>query len=720
MNELKIDLEYCYGIKKLKKVIPFTKQHAVAIYAPNGSMKSSLAQTFSDLRKGTPSKDRFFPMRASKRIVTDENDVPLLPDTVFVITPYEKDLAHTEKTSTLLVNNTLKKEHDDINADVEREKQLFLKALKEVSGSKKDLEREIASTFTREDDFYKALRRIRDEMAKQEDAPFSGVPYDRIFDDKVLALLKTDGVQVAIRDYVSKYNELLDKSTYFKRGFNYYNASTIAKNLADHGFFTAKHTVTLNAKEPTIVTTREQLEKIIDDEKAQILSDTELKKRFLQIEKLITKNEDLRGFNEFIAKNADLVPNLEKLDKFKEDLWKSYIKAKIESYNSLLQKYDKVERRNLEIAELARKEMTLWEIAIDTFNKRFDVPFTLEAKNKYEVMMGKDKLLTLKFTFEDGEDKSPVLKDELMVGLSTGERKALYVLNIVFEVEQRKQSKQETLFVIDDLADSFDYKNKYAIIEYLIEMSTTPHFYQIILTHNFDFFRTINSRYIQYSQCLMAVKTKDAILLNQAEGIKNVFVKDWKPKFFDDAKKRIASIPFLRNLIEYTKGDKDANYLKLTSLLHWRDDSEEITQGELADIFKEVFGIDGVVDRNKKIVDVLKEEVGSCLTAADGINFENKIVLSIAIRLEAEKFMLGRIDDAAWAAGLHGEQKQTTNLFNKYKEKFPPPNKEVETIERVILMTPESIHLNSFMYEPILDMSDSHLKKLFKEVRDLK
>jgi hypothetical protein len=31
-------------------------------------------------------------------------------------------------------------------------------------------------------------------------------------------------------------------------------------------------------------------------------------------------------------------------------------------------------------------------------------------------------------------------------------------------------------------------------------------------------------------------------------------------------------------------------------------------------------------------------------------------------------------------------------------------------------MTPENIHLNSFMYEPILDMSDQHLRKLYTEV----
>ena len=35
-------------------------------------------------------------------------------------------------------------------------------------------------------------------------------------------------------------------------------------------------------------------------------------------------------------------------------------------------------------------------------------------------------------------------------------------------------------------------------------------------------------------------------------------------------------------------------------------------------------------------------------------------------------------------------------------------------------MTPESIHLNAFMYEPIIDMSDSHLRRLLTKVKSFK
>ena len=86
----------------------------------------------------------------------------------------------------------------------------------------------------------------------------------------------------------------------------------------------------------------------------------------------------------------------------------------------------------------------------------------------------------------DGDGSAPVEHDKLVETLSQGEKKALYILNIIFEVEVRRQQRRETLFVIDDIADSFDYKNKYAIIQYLQDISEDALFKQIILTHNFD------------------------------------------------------------------------------------------------------------------------------------------------------------------------------------------------------------------------------------------
>jgi hypothetical protein len=621
----------------------------------------------------------------------------------------------------LLVDSKLRNEYEELHIEIEKSKEIFLKALREQSGSKKNLENEISTTFTRSDDeFYRALIRVKDEVLAQKDTPFASIQYDRIFDEKVLSFLGTKDVKTAIENYIKKYNELLAASTYFRKGiFNYYNASIIAKSLADNGFFDANHTVNLNANEKLEIKSQKQLEELIAKEKEGISNDKELRKKFADIEKLITKNVNVRDFEAYLSEHEEILPKLANIDSFKEEIWKSYFKARIELYNDLIEKFLAAEKRKKEIEEEAAKQRTQWEAVIEIFNDRFFVPFKLTAKNRVSVILGQEPMLTLGFTFEDGVDKVPIEKAALMQVLSTGEKKALYILNIIFEVEARKKARQETVFIIDDIADSFDYKNKYAIIQYLKDIDGEPYFNQIILTHNFDFFRTIHSRFINYSHCLMALKCSNGITLNKAIGIKNVFVNDWKPNFFRDSKKKIASIPFIRNIVEFTKGENDPDYVKLTSLLHWKSNTAGITVSELDGIYNSVFCTAGTSDDGKRtVIDVIYREACKCLKVGDSINFENKIVLSIAIRISSEQFMVNKINDANFLESI--DSNQTPKLLAKYKELFCGDIIQIETIQRVILMTPENIHLNSFMYEPIIDMSDEHLRKLYEEVLALK
>ena len=140
----------------------------------------------------------------------------------------------------------------------------------------------------------------------------------------------------------------------------------------------------------------------------------------------------------------------------------------------------------------------------------------------------------------------------------------------------------------DDSADSFDYRNKYAFLQYLKDISDDGGFKLSIMTHNFDFFRTLESRFIRHSYCLIASKNKGEVTLAQATGIRNVFANDWKLCFFTDMRKKIASIAFLRNLIEMTTGDKHPHYERLTSMLHWRTGSDLVTVKELDEIYNAV------------------------------------------------------------------------------------------------------------------------------------
>jgi hypothetical protein len=724
MKTLTLKLENCYGIRKLDDELDFSNAKAIAIYAPNGSMKTSLAQTFEDIAAGTDSKDRIFPARVCTRIVRDENGADLPKDSVLVVRPYEETLGHTEMTSTLLVNAQLRKEYEELHADIDAAKKEFLRALKEQSGSKRDLEKELSQAFTATDDkFYVALNRIKDEITGSPDEALDealkDLPYDLIFDDKVQAFLGTKDFKTAIDAYIKKYNELLAASTYFKKGvFNYYNAAQVAKQLADNGFFAAQHSVTLNAGEKKEITTQKELEDLIASEKEAITNDKDLRKKFAEIEKLIQKNVTVRDFESFLLEHEELLARFANMADFRQEVWKAYIDARFDLYRTLLEKYQAAEARRKEIQDQAEKERTQWQEVIDIFNSRFVVPFKLLAANKVDVILGQQEMLSLSFIFSDGADQAPVDRSALLQTLSTGEKKALYVLNVLFEIEVRKKSAQDTLIVVDDIADSFDYKNKYAIIQYLMDISESPHFRQIILTHNFDFYRTVESRFVGYSNCLMASKTGTGVALEKAAGIKNVFINDWKDAFWSDPKKKIASISFIRNLIEYTRGDADPDFVKLTSLLHWKADSQEITVSDLDGIYNGLFSATGSSpDGNKAVVELIAGEAAKCLTAPDGINFANKVVLAIATRLVAEQFMVDKINDAAFVAGIASNQ--TARLLKKYQALYPAEQGALDVLQRVALMTPENIHLNSFMYEPILDMSDSHLRTLYEEVRSL-
>ena len=217
----------------------------------------------------------------------------------------------------------------------------------------------------------------------------------------------------------------------------------------------------------------------------------------------------------------------------------------------------------------------------------------------------------------------------------------------------------------------------------------------------------------------MAEKSATGVTLRPATGIKNVFVNDWKPNFYTDAKKKIACIPFIRNLVEYTRGETDQDFIKLTSLLHWKADSATITVGDLDVIYNKTFGaMNHSADQLKLVTDLIAEQATVCVGAGDGINFENKIVLSIAIRLCAEKFMVATIADAAFVSGITANQSQA--LLTEFTRRFATEVESIQALRRVVLMTPENIHLNSFMYEPILDMSDEHLRKLYRDVSSLK
>ncbi|MEW5014549.1 hypothetical protein NAI87_12150 [Clavibacter michiganensis subsp. michiganensis] len=720
MKKLKIDFTNCHGIRHLKADISFKDARATAIYAPNGMMKTSFARAFSDLSRGEESTDHVFPERISSRTVTDQDDTALTADQVVVIVSYDEEVGPTEYTSTLLVDKVLRSEYAAIQSKIIESKAELIAALKTQAQTKKDVSSELSMAFTRDrESFFKALLRVEDEV-KDEEAPYAWLPYDVIFDDKVVALLATKDFASLLSDYVTRFNELLDSSSYFSRKtFSYYNAETIAKSLGGNGFFEAKHSVVLNdGADGTALSTQAQLAELIASEKEAISDDPRLRKTFATIEGKLTKNIESRRFFDLASDHQEILLELDNVERFKERVWKSYLKANEPLYLEAVSRFREAETRKAEIEAEAGAQRGQWEGVIEIFNRRFFVPFTLIAENRTNVVLGLEPVAKLGFEFADGDERVAVDRGDLLGVLSTGEKKALYILNVLFEVERRKEMPGDTVFIVDDIADSFDYKNKYAIIQYLKDIAEVPNFRLVALTHNFDFFRTLESRFVPYSQCLMAQRAPEGMELVRAAGIKNPFIKDFKPNFFTDATKRSAAIPFVRNLLEYTRGEDDPGYLKLTSLLHWKTETATVTQADIDRIFNDLFSTTNCWPKpDESVTEMIGNEARKCVADAVTMDLANKITLSIAIRVAAEKYMVEKIADQEFVNALRANQ--TGHLFARYRKDFPDDRDAIRTVDEVVLMTPEHIHVNSFMYEPILDMTDEHLVRLLKDVSAL-
>jgi hypothetical protein len=105
------------------------------------------------------------------------------------------------------------------------------------------------------------------------------------------------------------------------------------------------------------------------------------------------------------------------------------------------------------------------------------------------------------------------------------------------------------------------------------------------------------------------------------------------------------------------------------------------------------------------------------LGADEGVNFENKIVLAIAARILAEKYVVAELNDRAMTDAITAHQTQA--LFQAFRNRSLGTSHAQQTLDSVVLMTPENIHVNSFMYEPIIDMSDLALRELYSQVKTL-
>ena len=724
MKKVAIKLENCYGIKKFKKEFDFSDKAAFIIYASNGSMKTSFTKTLKDISKGESPKEEVFG-RESTYTIENENSEPIKPEEIFVIESYDADF-YSKRMSNLLMNKILQEKYNLVTQDILDRKNEFLASVKAIVGSKVSVEEECLQAFSSSNFLDTLAKLIDSDILTTEDSglDFSKIDYSSLFDSKVEAFVKDDKNYRLLAEYGSQYDTLVENSTFLKKGtFSQYNATTVNSTLDDNGFFKAGHEILL--QDGAHIKSSDDFEKMLQEEKKKILSDPKLLKRFDQIDKKLSANASLRNFRIIIETYPELITKLVSYESFKRKSWIGILKNQVSEVSTLVELYKKTQEEIKKIQDEAQKESARWRQVVDIFSNRFFVPFIVEISNQEDVVL-KNSVPTLSFRYKERDEEQEIDRSKLNTILSGGERRALYLLNIIFEMEALKEDNKKMLIVADDIAESFDYKNKYAIIEYLMEHYSCGLFNLIILTHNFDFYRTVGSRMLNSNRkhCVMAIKNEEEILVKDGQYLKNVFTS-WKERFEKNDTILIASIPFIRNIVEYIDSEDAPDYLLLTKLLHMINYSDgkttkEISLEDLEKVINDVWKTNKSISTNRKdktvyslIIDVADKISSS--PEVDEIALENKIALSMGIRLIAEEFMIQQITDDCWTDDKIKEidSNQTGKLLSLYKQCAGTNKDMLPILEEVSLMTAENIHLNSFMYEPLIDVSVLQLKKLY-------
>ena len=215
-------------------------------------------------------------------------------------------------------------------------------------------------------------------------------------------------------------------------------------------------------------------------------------------------------------------------------------------------------------------------------------------------------------------------------------------------------------------------------------------------------------------------KNREIILEEEDFQKQNPFLV-WKDICNSNNLKFIALIPFCRNLIQYSLGEEENDYKILTSVLHIKSETFSINVKIIKDIVKKywVKEIDSKFD-NINIFDFIIEEINNRILKWNIIEkeLETKITLSIWIRLLAEKFMINKIADQKYVDSITNIQ--TYKLFKKVCEDKLVTNDEEKILDKVNMLTAENIHINAFMYEPIIDLWIDSLIELYWNVKRLK
>ena len=742
---IQLDIKNCYGIRDLDCVLKFDKNNVAMIYAPNGVMKTSLASLFESIKNGEKPTDRIFKDCQSSYTIQYRDttfsynaDAEVVSsDKVYVVTSIDDKIEfNNDSLTTLLADEETRQEYNQVISEYQKDVDDFLTGIwRKATLTKNETKAALFGDLGLAADaewhaVFQKLKSFRDDLENYPSIDFpEGMTYKVLFNDKILSSLSTPEFRSCLSVYIERLEEQFNNSKVLNAKFTDKNLEDLGKSIEKNNLFNADHHILMQDGEE--VDSYEKLSGIVNKQIQEIYGDKELGKMLTKLKKLLASTDAGESLRKQLVEHKYFIPLLNDIPKLKIQFWLYASNSLSRSFDDY---YEKVISHSGALEELYKKASEtrdMWTHVIEEYNRRFRVPFSLRIDNQATVLL-KGEAPNIVFSYTRGKTISETreLKQEDLIGaLSRGEKHALYLLHTIFDIECIKNrvrvSGEHVLIVADDVADSFDYKNKYAIVEYLSDLSKEDNIDLLILTHNYDFFRTVRHTLGVYRHaCYLSCKDEEgnisiSEMTYQKDYFKNRILQCINNLSTDDNKKFfIASIPFFRNLFEYTDSETvissvSDGYNKLTCCMHLKSEPFDTRSIMLSNIHN-VIGFKSCVSANEEYLECLFRISDAISAKANqDLPLEDKIILSIGCRLKAELYMFNKFpSDCVKVQG-----NQTRVWFNNVKNKLD--DVACDVIERILMISPESIHLNSFMYEPLIDVSGWELVEMYNDIKQL-
>ncbi|XMB67328.1 AAA family ATPase [Mycoplasmatota bacterium zrk1] len=719
-------LKNAYGIRKINFNIGDNNDKNLLIYAPNGTFKTSFAKTLKKLTDGEKPEDLVFndlteyEVHLENRIFT-QNEVKEFHQIVF----YYEDLNKSRTISgsdfsVLVANDEAKSKYMSKMKEYSLSLQSVVDSISLMFFTKSKADKErltlliLSEAFSTDDDWESVISKISKEDFTKLDFSYK---YKDIFGEGVYPIISEDSFVDAAGNYLDTVSKKTS-SILFKGQFGPQEAENVAKALKDNYFW--EEGLSINLRNDEKVSSKEDFDRLIKQEIEKLFDDPEIKDSYDNMNIQLNRNAATRKLSQIIRKDLNLLHNLRNPGDFKRKVILSMmydLSDKIMDLSVLIQN---IKSELFSIKNEYKRNRLIWDEILDEFNQRFEFPLGIEIVNRASAVVGVE-VPQFKFTYVDGARTAEVKEDQLNEFLSMGEKNVFSILSFLLELKLKSSSLSKTIVVVDDIVDSFDYKNKYATISYLNELAKDDYLQVIVMTHNFDFYRSLtHSNFERY----VALSIDGKVTLESFFDYKSVTtIRNWRRKYKKENEKTIiyySLIPFARSLEELRNGQTQS-FKILTKALHYKTDFSEGKFKRILKPMKKNIGFRAWKLYNKKVYNSL---FSTCETIALNSNrrkaekklLQDKLVISIGIRVLFEKKLIEKYSiDNDFLKSINANQ--TRAIIEHVGANLE--DDDVSIANKVTVYTPEFIHINSFMVEPIIDLSIENLVTLYHEVKGI-